>query len=70
MIKGIIFDLDGTLIQLPIDYEKIQKKLKEFFNISDNLTPLIPRIIELSKKIQQSVLDKFDIMINPEVNII
>ena len=27
-------------------------------------------IIELSKKIQQSVLDKFDIMINPEVNII
>ena len=28
------------------------------------------KIIELSKKIQQSVLDKFDIMIHPEVNII
>jgi UDP-N-acetylmuramate dehydrogenase len=27
-------------------------------------------IIELSKKIQQSVLDKFDITISPEVNII
>ena len=31
MIKGIVFDLDGTLIQLPIDYKKIQKNLKKIF---------------------------------------
>ena len=35
MIKGIIFDLDGTLIQLPINYDVVQKNLKELFNISD-----------------------------------
>ena len=30
MMKGIIFDLDGTLIQLPVNYEIIQNTLKEF----------------------------------------
>jgi len=66
MIKGIIFDLDGTLIQLPIDYEKIQKKLKEFFNISDNLIPLIPKIIELSKNDQNKIKKSFDLICEEE----
>ena len=35
MIKGIIFDMDGTLIRLPINYEKIFKKLKILFDTND-----------------------------------
>ena len=31
MSKCIIFDLDGTLVTLPIRYELIQKKLRELF---------------------------------------
>ena len=60
MIKGVIFDLDGTLIQLPINYDIIQKNLKEFFNISENLKPLIPTIIELSKNDQNKIKTAFN----------
>lgn len=28
MIKAVIFDLDGTLVHLPLDYSKLRRKLK------------------------------------------
>ena len=46
MNKCIIFDLDGTLVKLPIRYELTQKKLKELFNTEFEFSPLIPSIIE------------------------
>lgn len=67
MIKGIIFDLDGTLIQLPIDYEKIQKNLKEYFHTSDNLKPLIPTILELSKNDRSKIENAFEIICKEEI---
>ena len=67
MIKGVIFDLDGTLIQLPIDYQKIQKSLKEFFNVSNDLTPLIPTIIELSKNDQNKIKNAFSLICKEEI---
>ena len=66
MIKGVIFDLDGTLIQLPINYDIIQKNLKEFFNISENLKPLIPTIIELSKNDQNKINAAFNLICEEE----
>lgn len=67
MIKGIIFDLDGTLIQLPVNYETVQNNLKEFFNTSKNLKPLIPTIIKLSKNDQNKIDTSFDIICKEEV---
>ena len=67
MIKGIVFDLDGTLIQLPIDYKKIQKNLKKFFNISNELKPLIPTIIKLSKNDQNKIRTSFDLICKEEI---
>jgi HAD superfamily hydrolase (TIGR01549 family) len=67
MIKGIVFDLDGTLIQLPINYQKIQKNLKEFFNISNDLKPLIPTIIKLSKNDQNKIKTSFDLICKEEI---
>ena len=46
MIKGIIFDLDGTLIRLPIRYEIIFEKLQNLFDTNDEFKPLIPTILE------------------------
>ncbi len=68
MIKGIVFDLDGTLIQLPINYQKIQKNLKEFFNISNDLKPLIPTIIKLSKNDQNKIKISFDLICKEEIS--
>ena len=67
MIKGIVFDLDGTLIQLPIDYQKVQKNLKEFFNISNEFKPLIPTIIKLSKNDQNKIRTSFDLICKEEI---
>ena len=39
MSKCIIFDLDGTLVTLPIRYELIQKKLRELFALEVNFSP-------------------------------
>ena len=44
MIKGIIFDLDGTLVRLPIRYDLIQNNLKKIFNTQDEFKPLIASI--------------------------
>lgn len=48
MIKGIIADLDGTLIKLPINEDKIKDKLRTYFHTDDDLVPLIPSIIKHS----------------------
>jgi len=68
MTKGIIFDLDGTLIQLPINYDVIQKNLKEFFNTSENLKPLIPTIVKLSKNDKNKIDTSFDLICNEEIS--
>lgn len=67
MIKGIIFDLDGTLIQLPTDYDKVQKNLKDFFHISNNLEPLIPTIIKFSKNDHLKIKSSFEIICKEEI---
>jgi len=67
MIKGIIFDLDGTLIQLPINYNRIQKNLKELFNISNDLTPLIPTIIKLSQNNPEKIKTSFNLICEEEI---
>lgn len=46
MIKGIIFDLDGTLIRLPIKYDVIRKELQTLFKTNNEFIPLIPSIIK------------------------
>ncbi len=67
MTKGIIFDLDGTLIQLPVNYDIIQNNLKEFFNTSENLKPLIPTIIKLSKNDQNKIHTSFNLICKEEI---
>ena len=67
MSKCIIFDLDGTLINLPIRYELIQKKLKKLFNTESEFTPLIPSIIEHSSNNQNLLDSAFELLCDEEL---
>ena len=67
MSKCIIFDLDGTLVTLPIRYELIQKKLRELFNLEVNFSPLIPSIIEYAKNNEKLTHDAFELLCEQEL---
>lgn len=67
MIKGIIFDLDGTLVELPIDNEKVQENLQKYFGTSKNFKPLIPTIIELSGNDPVKIKNSFEIICKEEI---
>ena len=59
MIQAIIFDLDGTLIDLPIDYELLFQKLRRIMNTSE-IHPLAEKISTLDEKRKQKVLKVWD----------
>lgn len=46
MIKAIIFDLDGTLLDLPIDYPVLYKKFSELMGIVE-VRPLLKTVAEI-----------------------
>jgi len=67
MIKGIIFDLDGTLVRLPIRYEIIFKKLQNLFNTQDEFKPLIPTILEKANNDTKLLQQAFDLICEEEI---
>ncbi len=46
MIEAVIFDLDGTLIQLPIDYPKLYAAFKKILK-TDQVRPLLETVAKL-----------------------
>ena len=59
MIEAVIFDLDGTLIHLPIDYERL---FREFGNImkTDNVRPLTKTVSRLDEKTRKQIFKAWD----------
>jgi len=68
MIKAIIFDLDGTLIHLPIDYNKIQNMLRELFDTSENFIPLIATIIKKAQDDKEKISKAFELICREELS--
>ena len=66
MIKGIIFDLDGTLVRLPIRYEIIFEKLQNLFDTKDEFKPLIPTILEKANNDRELLEQAFDFICEEE----
>ena len=59
--EAIIFDLDGTLVNLNVDWNNVKKELQNIFNI--NFNPLFLKIIDLKSSEQikaYEVLKKFE----------
>jgi len=67
MIKGIIFDLDGTLVRLPIKYDKIFIKLQNLFDTQDEFKPLIQTIIKKANNDSKIIEKAFNIICEEEV---
>ncbi len=59
MIEAVIFDLDGTLIHLPIDYEELFQEFKKIMH-TDNVQPVTETVSKLDKKTQQQVFKTWD----------
>jgi len=46
-LRAILFDFDGTLVELPVNYSRMRKKLRVLFNkynVSSEFKPLIPSV--------------------------
>ena len=66
MIKGIIFDLDGTLVRLPIKYDIIFKKLGILFDTKDEFKPLITTILAKANNDVNLIQQAFDLICDEE----
>ncbi len=49
MIDAVVFDLDGTLFHVPIDYERLFEEFKKILQV-ENVRPLIYTISKTSEK--------------------
>ena len=67
MIKGIIFDLDGTLIKLPVRYELLLNNLRKFFDTTDEFKPLIPSIVKKSQGDRIKLKNAFNLICDEEL---
>jgi HAD superfamily hydrolase (TIGR01549 family) len=56
LIEAVIFDLDGTLINLPIDYEKLFERFKKIMKTND-INPVTKTISRLDEKTRNRVFE-------------
>ena len=59
MIEAVIFDLDGTLIQLPIDYERLFQEFKKIIKIN-NFHLLVETVSKLDARTRKDVFKVWD----------
>jgi len=59
LIEAVIFDLDGTLIHLPVDYGKLFAEFREIMHV-DNVQPVTEVVSKLDKKMRQQVFREWD----------
>jgi len=59
LIEAVIFDLDGTLIQLPIDYEKLFQEFKMIMRV-DEVRPLVDTVSRVDEKTRKRVFRAWD----------
>jgi|TARA_B100001750_G_C15509378_1_gene602560 HAD superfamily hydrolase (TIGR01549 family) len=66
MDKTFIFDLDGTLITLPIDYDELREEMKKFFNVDYDFFRIIQTAVSLSEDNKNTLEEAFGIICEKE----
>jgi HAD superfamily hydrolase (TIGR01549 family) len=59
LIKAVVFDLDGTLIHLPIDYERLFREFSRIMKTTD-MRPLTETIAKLDEKAKREIFGVWD----------
>lgn len=59
MIEAVIFDLDGTLIHLPVDYERLFQEFSKIMETTD-IRPLAEKIPKLDGKTKKKIFEVWD----------
>ena len=67
MIELVIFDLDGTLIKLPVRYDFLRNELRDNFNIQGE-SFLIPMILEKTQDNNKVKREAFELICKEECN--
>jgi len=59
LIEAVIFDLDGTLITLPIDYEELFREFSKILK-TNNIQPITKTISKLDKETKKRIFQVWD----------
>lgn len=59
MIEAVIFDLDGTLIRLPIEYDKLFHEVERIMK-TKNAHPLLKTIAEANEEQKKEIFEAWD----------
>jgi phosphoglycolate phosphatase-like HAD superfamily hydrolase len=59
VIRAVIFDLDGTLIDLPLDYEKLLGQFSRILRVS-NVRPLTETVAGLDDEARRKIFKVWD----------
>jgi len=59
LIKAVIFDLEGTLIHLPIKYERLFREFSKIMKTTD-IRPLAQKISKLDEKTKKEIFEVWD----------
>jgi HAD superfamily hydrolase (TIGR01549 family) len=59
VIEAVIFDLDGTLVRLPIDYETLFNEFKRIMQVPE-VRPIVDIISKLDGKTRQTIFEAWD----------
>lgn len=72
MIEAVIFDLDGTLIHLPLDYDKLFQEIRRILR-TNNVRPLL-KVLAMTKATERKqvfkVWDSIELETLPHVTLI
>jgi phosphoglycolate phosphatase-like HAD superfamily hydrolase len=71
VIKAVIFDLDGTLIDLPLDYEKLRGEFGKILKVSDvgPLTETVARLDDETRKKIFRIWDEAELALTKKIKL-
>jgi len=69
VIEAVVFDLDGTLVRLPIDYDRLFEEIKKITRIND-VRPLVDTVSKVDGKTRELVFaawEKAEVAVEKEI---